>query len=103
MCTDVPADCPASFVPLEKATFAAFWDHSILKRDKLSLTADDNNERTLHSKTIVGSVIYRAKQRALKKQKTSNNNNNNDNIHSLSHKYTLAFNLQLSRLPTRPT
>ena len=84
MCTDVPADCPASFVPLEKATFAAFWDHPILKRAKSSLAAD-TNERILHSETIVGSVMNCAEQRALKKQKTSNNSSssNNNNINEL--------------------
>ena len=87
MCTDVPADCPASFVPLDKATFAAFWDHPILKRAKSSLAAD-TNERILHSETIVGSVMNCAEQRALKKQKTSNNSSsssssNNNNINEL--------------------
>ena len=82
MCTDVPADCPASFVPLEKATFAAFWDHLILKRAKSSLEAD-MDERIPHSESIVGSVMNCAEQRALKKQKTSHNNSNNNNINEL--------------------
>ena len=83
MCTDVPSDCPASFVPLEKATFAAFWDHPILKRAKSSLEADDSDERTPHSETIVGSVMNRAEQRALKKQKTSSSSSSNNNNNEL--------------------
>ena len=78
MCTDVPADCPASFVPLEKVTFAAFWDHPILKRAMSSLAAD-TDERIPHSESIVGSVMNCAEQRALKKQKSSHNNSNTNN------------------------
>ena len=70
--------CPASFVPLERATFAVYWDHPILKRAKSPLTDDGGTDLGKVSHEGV-SVMSRAEQRALKRKAATKTNNGIDN------------------------
>ena len=71
------SDCPAGFVPLERATFKEFWDHPILKRGKPYDEKDDTPFAVEDS--ICAQVMTRTEQRQLKKQKTAHGNNNDNN------------------------
>ena len=70
--------CPASFVPLERATFAAYWDHPILKRAKSPLTDEGGADLGENSCESV-SVMSRAEQRTLKRMAATKTNNGIDN------------------------
>ena len=68
-------ECLVSFVPLERATFEAFWKHPLLHCPKLSLE-EDNDGVFKHKPSSLAGVMSRRQQQDLKKQKTNNNNGN---------------------------
>ena len=71
-------ECPALFVPLERATFEVFWKHPLLHWPKSSFEENDKGIFK-HKPSIVTGVMSCSQQRNLKKQKTNNNNENAPN------------------------
>ena len=72
------SQCPPVFVPLERATFATYWDHPILKGAKSPLT--DEGGANFGKALCKGiKVMSCAEQLALKQKAASNTNNGNDN------------------------
>ena len=82
-------ECPVSFIPLERATFEAFWKHPLLHRPKSSLEEDDDGIFKRKPSSLAG-VMSRRQQRDLKKQKTNNSSNNNNGNAPNKEQMTLA-------------
>ena len=68
------SQCPVLFVPLERATFAAYWDHPIPKRAKSPLTDEEGADLGKTSSDGINVMSY-AEQQALKRKAATKSNN----------------------------